>query len=527
MKRCNTTEFNRCTHILNLALCAGSTAFADNVSERPNILICVADDAAQFGAMGCPWVKTPNWDKVARNGIIFDNAFTCNSKSAPSRAAMITGRNSWQLKEACNHNGYFPVEFKTIQEVLIEQGYDVGYTGKGWGPGKALNPDSTTRELTGRAWNKRKCQPPTSEIAKFDYAANFNDFMNSRKPDKPFCFWYGSREPHRGYEYGSSARYGMKPDAIDSVPAYWPDNETVRTDMLDYALELQYFDEHLGRILDEVEKSGELDNTIVIVLSDNGMPFPRLKGQEYYESSHIPMAAMWGKGIRNAGRRCTEAISVIDLAPTILDIAGIKEADSGMKAITGKSFVDILNDSVNPDIDRSAVLVGKERHDVGRPDDQGYPIRGIISGDYMYIRNFEPDRWPAGNPETGYMNIDGSPTKTEILKLKRDETTDYYWSLSMGKRPAEEMYNIKDDPGCMYNIADKANLKYVKDKLSSEMVKRLTLQDDPRMRGNGEIFDKYPNVTKGRFYWNRMRNGESIPANWINPSDFESWPEPK
>lgn len=107
------------------------------------------------------------------------------------------------------------------------------------------------------------------------------------------------------------------------------------------------------------------------------MPFPRCKGQEYYNSNHIPMAVMWKNGIRNPGRQINEYISVIDLAPTILKVAGISEMQSGMQAITGRDFVDLLKDE-NTGIDRNYVMIGKERHDVGRPNDRGYPIRGLI-----------------------------------------------------------------------------------------------------------------------------------------------------
>ena len=207
--------------------------------------------------------------------------------------------------------------------------------------------------------------------------------------------------------------------------------------MLDYAVEVEHFDKHLGLILQSLEEIGELDNTVIIVTSDHNMPFPRCKGQEYYNSNHIPMAVMWKNGIRHPGRQINEYISVIDLAPTILKVAGISEMQSGMQAITGRDFVDLLKDE-NTGIDRNYVMIGKERHDVGRPNDQGYPIRGLIREDFLYLKNFKPERWPAGDPETGYMNVDGSPTKTEILKARHNPKTKYLWQLSFGKRETDD-----------------------------------------------------------------------------------------
>lgn len=494
---------------------------AVQVQNKPvNILFCIADDASHMSAYGTPWVNTPAFDRVAREGVLFENAYTCNAKSAPSRAAIITGRNSWQLKETCNHWPTFPAEFKSYPEALAENGYYVGYTGKGWGPGVANDAQGKKRDITGKPWNQKKLTPPTIQISNVDYAANFEEFMKERPKNRPFCFWYGSLEPHRSYEYGSSLRAGKQTNQIDSVPGYWPDNDIVRTDMLDYALEVEHFDTHLGRILETLEKAGELDNTIVIVTSDHGMPFPRCKGQEYNHSNHIPMAVMWKNGLQRPGRKVNDYISVIDIAPTLLEVAGVSQQKSGMKAITGRSFMDILKNKKS-EMDRDFVMIGKERHDVGRPDDQGYPIRGLIRGDYLYLKNYETERWPAGNPETGYMNVDGGATKTEILKARRNPKTAHYWQMSFGKRGAEELYNIKKDPNCMVDLAEKEEYRSLMRKMEKEMTARLVEQEDPRMFGRGEEFDRFPDMSGAYQFWNRTKAGETVPSKWIEETDFE------
>ncbi len=235
-----------------------------------------------MGAYGCTWVSTPGFDRVAAEGVLFTQAYTCNSKCAPSRAAILTGRNSWQLEDAGNHMGFFPARFRTYMEALIRHGYHVGCAGKGWEPGDPGEVDGRPRELTGPLWNERKLEPPTRCISPCDYPANFADFLNARPAGVPFCFWLGTREPHRQYEYGSGARLGGRTvDDIDRVPGIWPDNEVVRNDLLDYAFEVEHFDRQVQRAIDILEERGELDNTLVVVSSDNGMPFPRAKGQEY------------------------------------------------------------------------------------------------------------------------------------------------------------------------------------------------------------------------------------------------------
>ena len=155
--------------------------------------------------------------------------------------------------------------------------------------------------------------------------------------------------------------------------------------MLDYAFEIEYFDNHLVKMLDILEKKGELDNTIVIVTADNGMPFPRVKGQSYEYSNHLPLAIMWGKGIRNPGRTIYDYVSFIDFAPTLLEVAGIKQSVAGMQSIEGRSLTDIFYSSKKGYVnkERDHVLIGRERNDVGRPGDLGYPIRGIVKDGFL------------------------------------------------------------------------------------------------------------------------------------------------
>ena len=496
-------------------------------TKQPNILFAIADDASwkHFGAYGCDWVKTPAFDRVAGEGILFTRAYTPNAKCAPSRSCILTGRNSWQLEEAANHSPLFPAKFKTYAEVLGENGYWVGSTAKGWAPGDPGEINGKKRELTGPKFDAFKTEPPAKYISNIDYARNFEAFLNARPDGQPFCFWYGSTEPHRAYEFEAGINYGGKKlNEIDEVPAFWPDVDTIRTDMLDYAFEIEYFDLHLQRMLQMLEELGELENTLVIVTADNGMPFPRIKGQVYEYSNHLPLAVMWPDGIKNPGRVVHDFVNFIDFAPTYLELAGLTAEKVGMQPVTGKSLTDILFSGKEGSVadDRDFVLVGKERHDVGRPDDQGYPVRGIFKGDYLYLRNFEPERWPKGNPETGYLNCDGSPTKTYILDTRRKKSIMEYWQLNFGKRVAEEMYNVVEDPFCMNNLAEDKAYAELKAELSTEMTQRLTEQDDPRILGNGDIFDNYPYQGAVQNYYNRYMSGEKVPAGWVNETDYDS-----
>ncbi len=513
-----------CLILLSFILNSCKTEYANN--QPPNILFAIADDASwqHFGAYGCDWVKTPAFDRVATQGILFNNAYTPNAKCAPSRACILTGRNSWQLEEACNHSPNFPTKFKTYAEALSENGYWVGSVAKGWAPGNPGKVNREKRQLTGKKFDTHKLVPPTEAISNNDYAKNFEAFLNERPEGKPFCFWYGSHEPHRSYVFESGTKKGGKSTSeIDEVPAFWPDVDTVRKDMLDYAFEIEYFDSHLQKMLDKLEEIGELGNTLVIVTADNGMPFPRIKGQVYEYSNHLPLAIMWGKGIKNPGRVIEDYVNFIDFTPTYLELAGLTVSEANMQPVAGRSLTEIFNSEKEGNIipERNYVLVGKERHDVGRPDDQGYPVRGIIKNNFLYLHNFKPGRWPKGNPETGYLNCDGSPTKTYILNTRRNKGQLELWQLNFGKKVEEELYDIEKDPYCMDNLAYDEDFAEIKASLSEEMSIKLAEQSDPRILGKGDIFDNYVYSGAVQNFYKRYMAGDTIPTFWVNESDFE------
>lgn len=513
--------------LLAILVAKGTLNLAAASSKPPNVLLIIADDwGAHAGVYGTPWIRTPNFDRIAREGLLFRQAYTPVAKCAPSRAILLTGRHAWQNQEAANHLAYFPVTLKTWPEVLVENGWHVGFTGKGWAPGIANTSDGKPRSLTGPAFQRRKAEPPTPFISANDYAANFAEFLDAAPSGKPWCFWAGPAEPHRRYEHRSGlTKGGRSPKDIDRVPAYWPDEETVRVDMLDYAFATEHVDRHVGRMIGELERRRLLDSTLIIVTSDHGMPFPRVKGHAYRDSNHVPLALRWPAGLKHPGRISDDFVDFTDIAPTILDLAGVNVTASGMLPVTGRSWRPILESARGGRVEpgRDHVLVGKERTDVGRPMDWGYPIRGIITDEFLYLINHEPTRWPTGNPETGYLDTDGSPTKTLILERGRRDRRDIFWRLCFGMRPAEEFFDLRADPDCVKNLAELPEHRARINALRRRLESSLTVQDDPRSRGQGSVFDQYP-PTAGRNFYERHQRGEAVEANWVEPSDFEPHP---
>lgn len=490
-----------------LFLVVVSQSFA---SERPNILFIIADDASfeHFGVNGCTWVNTPNVDQMAKEGINFTSAYTPNPKCGPSRSVLITGLNPWQLGAAINHNAVLDKKFKSYAETLEENGYNTGFTGKGWRPGVAEG-----REVLGKDYGKHRVKKTLSKrMSKNDYAKNFEQFLADNDSSKPFAFWVGCNEPHRAYEFKSGVKNGKKLESIPEVPAYWPDTESVRHDMLDYALEVEHFDKHVGGCLATLKREGLLENTLVIVTSDNGMPFPRVKGHPYHEAAHMPFVAMWKKGIKEPGRVSDQFVSFIDLAPTFMEMAGISQEQSGMQPWTGRSLMEVFQGGRDmADIpQRDTVLMGRERNDPGRPNDLGYPVRAIRKGKLFYIHNFKPSRWPSANPLTGFKDTDPSPTLGAVVEAGENSTP---WRMSLGKRGAEELYDVEKDPKCLTDLSE--NPEYAKQMvaLKDELFEKLTQQGDLRMTGEGDWYDGPENPygkEDERNFYQKVRDGEKI-----------------
>lgn len=487
--------------LLVLTFCLFSCG-KSKIEKQPNILVAIADDATwfhwqQYQQNSASFVNTPSFDRVADNGILFTNCYTQNPKCAPSRAVILTGRSTWQLEEASYHVGVFPNKFNLYPDILETAGYKVGFTGKGWGPG-SWELGGLKRNPVGNEYNHFELDSrPSTGIDKSDYVRNFEAFLDERTDDQPFCFWYGAREPHRPYEFASAIKNGKKIDEAIVLP-YWPDNDTVRTDLLDYAFEIEWFDKQLGRMLDMLEEQGELSNTLIIVTADNGMSFPRCKGNVLDAGVHLPLAVMWADQVKS-GRVVNDFISFRDFAPTFLELAGLP-ADTTM---SGKSFMPQLLSERSGRIDssRNHCLLGREVYE--RWD---YPVRGIKYENYIYVHNYFPDEEADGPLRDQYLEgynkgwILQYPTDIQVLK-QRTKGNNYFYDLDIGPREAEELYDVDKDPYCLHNLANLPEFSSVKSLLHKTMEEGLLEDQDPRILGNGDIFRTYPYTGHGDKPW--------------------------
>lgn len=428
------------------------------------------------GAAGDPIVRTPAFDRTANEGVLFTHAFCDAPTCGPSRSAILTGQSIWRLEEAGNIHSTLPSKFATYTETLERAGYATGHTSKGWAPGR-LEPGGRTRNPAG------------------DPFGSFEEFFQKQSADQPFCFWLGSRDPHRPYELGSGARSGKDPSRV-VVPPHLPDDPVVRNDILDYYVEIERFDSNVGRALELLERAGRLDDTIVVVTSDHGMPFPRAKASLYDYGSRVPLAIRWPGGAAG-GRTVDDFVSLSDLAPTFLEAAGLTAPEE----MTARSLLPILRSSENGRIDRSrdAAFIAMERHDGCRRGGKGYPCRAIRTRDHLYIRNFEPTRWPSGSPNAAdcaraipYGEIDSSPTKTFMMERRADAGVDRLAEAAFGTRPENELYDLRSDPGQLTNIAAEATALQTTRRLQARLMKHLEQTGDPRALGRPAPWDYYP-----------------------------------
>lgn len=496
--------------------------------SKPNVLFLISDDQSYphasaylnvsgqgsgYDPPGTAYdVFTPGFDRIAREGLLFNRAIMPSPGCAPTRASILCGAQIWQIREAGTHDSIFPGDLVTYPDLLSQAGYQVGHVGKGWGPGSfkgqrdvpPVGPDVVSPTLV----------PPASGISTEDYAGGFRRFLATGPPGSPFCFWLGANEPHRGYQKDSGANNAFRifNPAHVQVPGYLPDTPVVRGDMSDYLLEVKWFDYHVQRAILSLTTE-ELDNTIVIVCSDNGMPFPSAKANIRPGGIRSPLAIRWPNGIHQPGRVIENWVSLIDIAPSILKAAGIEVPEQ----MSGKDLAPIFQSDADgevPAFDRASMLAGRERHTNARPLNASYPGRVIFRGRHCLIWNVKPDRWPTGDPpggvidSPGYWDTDGSPSRTLLFNARnandttttdaRGRTLMSYFNLMTEKRPEYEFYDLAVDPDGLDNLADDPAHAATVAAMKEEMKARLLADQDPRVLGFGDIIDSYPRMSAGR-----------------------------
>ncbi|MGK0188320.1 MAG: N-sulfoglucosamine sulfohydrolase [Verrucomicrobiales bacterium] len=522
----------RSTLVVSLLLAFPLFSRAD---DRPNILFAFADDWGKYASAYAAIeekpgpntaLQTPVFDRIAREGALFSQAYVTSPSCTPCRSSLLSGQYFWRTgRGAILQGAQWDSSIPSFPLLLKDSGYHIGQTYKVWSPGtpadapygeKKYQYESAGRAFNGFSQSVTRAIKQGQSIAAAkqhlydEVMGNFQSFLDDRDGATPFCYWFGPTNVHRKWTKGSGKDlWGLDPDILKGkMPSFLPDTHEVREDLVDYFGEVMAFDTALGHLLKKLEDLGELDNTMVVVSGDHGAPgFPRGKTNLYDFGTAVPLAIRWPKGGVDSGRVIDDFVNLMDLAPTFCEAGGLTPPE----VMTGRSVLNLLKSDRSGIVsdDRKWVITGRERHVAkAREDNLPYPQRAIRTRDFLYVRNFKPERWPQGTP-TGITSdsvptkekltentfatladVDAGPTKAWMVEHRTQIPEQY--ELAFGKRPAEELYDLKNDPDQVANVATDPAYAATLKHLSNQLINELKRTGDPRVTGDGSTYDKPP-----------------------------------
>lgn len=516
-------------------------------SDRPNILFVFADDwgriasayakldsskAEESRALDKTYlaldqtVKTPHFDRLASEGVLFRNAFVSAPSCTPSRAALMSGQHFWRAGSASILRGAkWNDSLPAFPLILSENGYHIGETYKVWSPGTPndapFGSGKFAYEKKGGRFNQFSSNVTklvksgetidgSKQLIYNEIVGNFESFLEKRESDKPFFYFFGPTNVHRKWQKGSGKKlWGIEPEDLKGkLPPFLADVQEVREDLADYLGEIEALDASLGLLLDRLEQTGELERTMIIVSGDHGPPgFPHGKCNLYDYGTRVPLVIRWGTS--KGGRVVDDLVSLTDLAPTILEASGIKVPAS----MTGRSLLPQLLSPQQGQIEphRDTIYFGRERHvDSARADYLPYPQRAIRTHDFLYIVNFKPDRFPLGdhyrlnddNPpsieeltEDTFATLpddDAGPSKAWLVDHRKDPMWQPLFEHAYGKRPREELYDLRSDPHQMSNVAGQSEYGAIRMDLENRLLNEMVLTQDPRLIDDGKFYETPP-----------------------------------
>lgn len=506
--------------------------------KRPNILFFFADDWGRYASIyrdpNKPSlndiIHTPNIDRIAREGLTFNNAFVPVASCGPCRASLATASYFWRCGSGAflnskntdwsNHTNPFTTMPKWVDH-LAKAGYHTQRSGKTFaftptrGTGKNRSLTQYKDKFPRYGLYVSEATNPADQKTRHNYVIErsrnvIQSTLLSTPQDKPFFLVFGPINVHRPYIADSGQKlWNINPDSLKGlIPSFLPDVHDVRRDFADYLGEVLALDLMLGVMLDELEAAGQLDNTLIILSGDHGIPgVPRGKTNCYDLSIRVPLIMRLPKTIQ-PNRTVDDFVSLMDLGPTLLEFANappIPNAD-------GRSFLKQITSKKSGWIDptRNSVIVGRERHvSTAREGNIGYPMRAIRNKNFLYIKNFKPDRWPAGDPfnlntpnEPTYdelhnstfatmIDLDASLTKAFMFTHRADKNIKPLYDLTLGKRPTEELYDIANDPDQLHNLATNPNYASTLQQLREQVDSTMKRTNDPRLN---DAFDFAPYV---------------------------------
>lgn len=527
---------NRCRFLIAFFIVSSTAQVVlAEPAERPNILFCFADDWGRYASIYAKYedgpspnqvVSTPNIDRVARSGVLFRNAFVNAPSCTPCRSSLLSGRYFFRTgRGAILQGAVWDDKIPAFPLLLKEAGYHIGKTAKVWSPGTPADApyggQTYAYQKAGMKFNKFSTEVSNAvrggtsiEKAKEQMLAevrkNFDDFLAAGKEGQPFCYWFGPTNTHRPWVKGSGkALWGIDPDSLKGkLPKNLPDVPEVREDFADYLGEAQAFDAYIGVLVKKLEERGQLGKTMIVISGDHGAGgFPGAKCNLY--DFGVGVSLVVSLPGQKRGYMVDDLVTLIDLAPTFLEAGGVQRPDG----MNGRSLMPLLKAEKSGQVDstRTWVITGRERHvAAARAGNLPYPQRGLRTKDYLYIRNLIPERTPLGDGDNvtaetapssrilesdtfaAFADMDASPTKAWLVANRNDPRWKPYFESAFGKRPGEELYDLRKDRDQVFNIAGDPQYAAKKKELADQLMKILKDAGDPRAAEGNCIFERPP-----------------------------------
>lgn len=445
---------------------AGAPALLQAQANRPpNILFILSDDHSYpyLGIYGADWMSTPNIDQFAREGMLFERAFTAAPQCVPSRTALMTGRSPVSARMG-RFSSPLPADIITVPEVLRTRNYYTGVCGRYFHLDGSVNPSPTTamvyEKAEMRTWKHRidflniSSQAPTPKL--------FDEFLTQAPSGRPWFFWINYNDPHHPWDSDAGK---VDPKKI-RLPTHLPDLPGVRDDLSRYCGEVERADRSFAEAMGVLRKHNMEENTLVVFMGDNGMAFPHGKGSLYDPGLNVPLIARWPGRIK-PGKTKT-LISGEDVAATFMD-AGGGQLPAG---VSGKSFFPLLMG--RPYEPREYIFAARLYHGNSefRPETKASTFdlsRCVRSGRWKLIYNVTPkmEYWP--------VDSGNDPGWQEILKahkagtLKPEHENAYF----RNPRPVLELYDLEKDPSELHNLAGSAEVKDMQQTLMAAMQEKM------------------------------------------------------
>ena len=460
----------------------------DNKNSLPNIVIFVGDDMNwnDCEPYGSKVVKTPNIQKLANEGMSFDNMFTSTAMCAPTRQQLMTGLYPVRSGAYPNHSVVYD-GVKSFAHYFGDLGYEVALIGKQhYGPA-----DSFPINYLGGVQHDTGIDGNDIDLGKIEPIVS---------GDKPFFLVIAQNQPHSPWNRGKSDQY--KAEDL-TIPEYMVDSPMTRSHLSSYYSEITYMDSLLGKTLDIINKAEKTNNTISIFTSEQGYAFPYGKWTCYDLGLKTAFIAKWPDKIEpNTRNKATT--QYVDIIPTLLDAVGqnplrfdVGIADaSGNKSFDGKSFYNALKGETQKHRDYTygihttrGVINGSE----------SYPIRSVRSDRYKYIQNLSHSDL--------FYNILTAEDKQNPLSLlyqswlenaKNEEQLN--WVEHYKKRPFEELYDLENDPYEKNNLADQAEYIEIKKSLGAQLQSWMDQQGDLGIESEMKAVSRQNRAGKGEWF---------------------------